>query len=98
MAKVNATYETLFIVDMTAGEAAVKGTVEKFKAIISENGEISGINEWGKRRLSYPINDKTEGYYVLVTFTAPTDFPAELERIFGITEDIMRSVTTRVRD
>ena len=97
MAKVNATYETLFIVDMTAGENAVKATVEKFKAIISENGEISGINEWGKRRLSYPINDKTEGYYVLVTFTAPTDFPAELERIFGITEDVMRSVTTRVR-
>ena len=98
MAKVNATYETLFIVDMTAGEAAVKGTVEKFKAIISENGEITGINEWGKRRLAYPINDKNEGYYVLVTFNAPTDFPAELERIFGITEDIMRSVTTRVRD
>ena len=96
MAKVNATYETLFIVDMTAGEAAVKATVEKFKTIISENGEISGINEWGKRRLAYPINDKNEGYYVLVTFTAPTDFPAELERIFGITEDIMRSVTTRV--
>ena len=96
MAKVNATYETLFIVDMTAGEAAVKTTVEKFKTIISENGEISGINEWGKRRLAYPINDKNEGYYVLVTFTAPTDFPAELERIFGITEDIMRSVTTRV--
>ena len=96
MAKVNATYETLFIVDMTAGESAVKATVEKFKAIISENGEITGINEWGKRRLAYPINDKNEGYYVLVTFNAPTDFPAELERIFGITEDIMRSVTTRV--
>ena len=96
MAKVNATYETLFIVDMTAGESAVKATVEKFKAIISENGEITGINEWGKRRLAYPINDKNEGYYVLVTFNAPTDFPAELGRIFGITEDIMRSVTTRV--
>ena len=96
MAKVNATYETLFIVDMTAGEAAVKATVEKFKTIISENGEITGINEWGKRRLAYPINDKNEGYYVLVTFNAPTAFPAELERIFGITEDIMRSVTTRV--
>jgi len=96
MAKVNATYETLFIVDMTAGESAVKATVEKFKTIISENGEITGINEWGKRRLAYPINDKNEGYYVLITFTASTDFPAELGRIFGITEDIMRSVTTRV--
>ena len=61
MAKVNATYETLFIVDMTAGEAAVKATVEKFKTIISENGEITGINEWGKRRLAYPITSAFSG-------------------------------------
>ena len=97
MAKVNATYETLFIVDMTVGEAGVKAIVEKFKALIAENGEISGVNEWGKRRLAYPINDKNDGYYVLVTFTAAPEFPAELERVFGITEGIMRSVTTRVQ-
>lgn len=96
MAKVNATYETLFIVDMTAGEAAVKATVEKFKTIIIENGEITGINEWGKRRLAYPINDMNDGYYVLVKFSAPTDFPAELERIFGITDGILRSMVTAV--
>ena len=96
MEKVMNSYETLFVVDASIAEDDLKATVEKFKTIISENGEITGINEWGKRRLAYPINDKNEGYYVLVTFNAPTAFPAELERIFGITEDIMRSVTTRV--
>ena len=95
MAKVNA-YEALFIVDMSEGEAAVKSLVEKFKALIAENAEITGVNEWGKRHLAYEINDKKEGYYVLVNFSAPTDFPAELERVFGITEGIMRYMVTRV--
>lgn len=95
MAKVNA-YEALFIVDMSEGEATVKSLVEKFKTLISENAEITGVNEWGKRHLAYEINDKKEGYYVLVNFSAPTEFPAELERIFGITEGIMRYMVTKV--
>ena len=94
MTKKNA-YETLFIIDMCEGEAAVKSLVEKFTALISEHAEITGVNEWGKRRLAYPINDKNEGYYVLVNFSSPTDFPSELERIFGITEGIMRYMVTR---
>ncbi len=89
MTKKNA-YEALFIVDMSEGEAAVKSVVDKFKALIADNAEITGVNEWGKRRLAYPINDKNEGYYVLVNFSAETSFPAELERVFGITEGIMR--------
>ena len=94
MAKTNA-YEALFIIDMGNGEAAVKALVEKFKSLISENAEITAVNEWGKRRLAYPINDKNEGYYVLINFSAPTDFPAELERVFGITEGIMRYLVTK---
>ena len=93
MTKKNA-YEALFIVDMSEGEAAVKTVVDKFKALISENAEVTAVNEWGKRRLAYPINDKTDGYYVLVNFSAETTFPAELERIFGITEGIMRYMVT----
>ncbi len=95
MTKVNA-YEALFIVDMSEGEAGVKPLVEKFRNLISENAEITGINEWGKRILAYPINDKKEGYYVLVNFSSKPDFPAELERIFGITEGIMRYMVIRV--
>ena len=95
MTKVNA-YEALFIVDMSEGEAGVKPLVEKFRNLISENAEITGINEWGKRILAYPINDKKEGYYVLENFSSKPDFPAELERIFGITEGIMRYMVIRV--
>ena len=73
MTKVNA-YEALFIIDMSEGEAGVKPLVEKFRTLISENAEITGINEWGKRILAYPINDKKEGYYVLVNLSSKPDF------------------------
>lgn len=94
MTKKNA-YEALFIIDLSEGEAAVKALVEKFKTLISENAEVTGVNEWGKRRLAYPINDKNDGYYVLVNFSSETDFPSELERVFGITEGIMRYMVTK---
>ncbi len=92
MEKKNASYEVLFVVDLTPGEEAVKALVEKFTSLIAENGTVNEVNEWGKRRLAYPINDMNDGYYVLVKFSAPTDFPAELERIFGITDGILRSM------
>jgi len=92
MEKNNGSYEVLFVVDLTPGEEAVKALVEKFTSLIAANGTINEVNEWGKRRLAYPINDMNDGYYVLVKFTAPTEFPAELERIFKITDGIMRSM------
>jgi len=92
MEKNNGSYEVLFVVDLTPGEEAVKALVEKFTSLIAANGTVNEVNEWGKRRLAYPINDKNDGYYVLVKFSAPTDFPAELERIFNITDGIMRSM------
>lgn len=95
MEKTNASYETLFICDLSLGDDAAKATVEKFKALIAENGTITEINEWGKRRLAYPINDLNEGYYVLVNFTSGPDFPTELERIYNITDGIMRSMVIK---
>ena len=88
-------YETMYIVDSTGTEEATTALVNKFKALIEENGTIESFNEWGKRKLAYPINDMTEGYYVLVNYTADPSFVAELERIFNITEGVMRSMTTR---
>lgn len=96
MEKVKSSYETMFIVDSSKGEDAVAATVAKFKSLIEANGEIETFNEWGKRKLAYPINDLTEGFYVLVDYKAETSFVAELERIFNITEDIMRSMTVKV--
>ena len=92
MPKVTANYEVLFIVNATIGEEAIASTVEKFTTLISQNGEITSVNEWGKRRLAYAIDDLTEGYYVRVEFTSKPEFPAELDRIFNITEEVMRSM------
>ena len=89
-------YETMYIVDSTGTEEATAAVVNKFKALIEENGTIESFNEWGKRKLAYPINDMTEGYYVLVNYKSNPGFVAELERIFNITEGVMRSMTTRV--
>lgn len=85
-------YETVFIVNNTLGEEAVKSIVEKFTTLIAENGAIENVNEWGVRRFAYPIEDLTEGYYVLVKFTSAPDFPAELDRIYNITDGILRSL------
>ena len=95
MAKVNSSYETIFVVDLTLGEDGVKGMVEKFTSLIAANGEVTEVNEWGKRRLAYPINDQNDGYYVLVNFNAAPEFPAELDRIYHITEGVLRSIVIK---
>ena len=89
-------YEVLFIINPTLAEDEIKAAQDKFINLIKENGEIQEINEWGKRRLAYPINDMTEGHYVLVNFKSASEFPAELERVFGINEHILRSIVIRL--
>ena len=98
MEKIINSYETLFVIDPDLTEEATKALVEKFTKLIADNGEIAEVNEWGKRKLAYPINDKNEGYYVLVNFESDADFPAELERRFSINEKIMRSIVIRHED
>ena len=95
MEKVINSYETLFVVDCALGEEGVKAIVDKFTTLIGENGTIDSVDEWGKRRLAYPINDKNDGYYVLVNFKSEGAFTSELERVFGITEGILRSIVIR---
>lgn len=95
MEKIVNSYETLFVIDPDLTEEATKALVEKFQKLIADNGEVSEVNEWGKRKLAYPINDKTEGYYVLINFKSESTLPLELERIFGITEGILRSIVIR---
>ena len=92
-------YESMFIVDVTGGEDAVKASVEKFVGLINANSEtVYEVNEWGKRRLAYPINDKPEGYYVVVTFKANPEFPAEFERLANIDENMLRSMVIRLEN
>ena len=92
MAKITGKYEVLYIIDPAQGEEGIAALVEKFKAMVEAEGTLANIDEWGKRRLAYPINDLMEGYYVLMTFTAAAAIPAELDRIFRITDGVMRSM------
>ena len=96
MEKVINSYESLFIVDVTKGEAVTDATVNKFLSLIEANAEVIDVAKWGKRRLAYPINDMPEGYYVVVTFKAAPEFPSELERVFNIDETLMRSMVIRL--
>ena len=96
MEKVINSYEALFIVDVEAGEEAAKAVVKKFTDRIARHAEIVEVCEWGKRRLAYPINDKPEGYYTVVTFKSEPEYPAELERRFNIDENVMRSIVLRL--
>ena len=92
MTKVVNKYETIFVVDAALEQEQIDSVVEKFKSLIEANATIDNIDVWGKKRLAYEINYKTEGYYVLVEFTSEPSFPAELERVYGITEGILRSL------
>ena len=92
MEKKFGSYETLFAVSGNLNEEDAKAVIEKFVTLINANATDVEVNEWGKRRLAYPINYVTEGYYVLVNFTAAPEFPAELNRVYHITEGILRSI------
>jgi len=94
MAKLSANYELMYIIDLDKGEVEIPAIVEKFKALIEANGTLTELEEIGKRRLAYLINDKPEGFYVLAKFQSTPEFPAELDRILGITDGVMRSLIT----
>ena len=96
MEKVINSYESLFIVDVTVGEEATEATVNKFLSLIEANAEVVDVAKWGKRRLAYPINDMPEGYYVVATYKAEGNFPAEFERLCNIDETVMRSMTLKL--
>ena len=95
MIEVINSYETIFIIDSTKTEEETQALVDKFKSLIEKNGEIESVDEWGRRKLAYPIDDVAEGYYVLVNFASKADFPAELERVFGITDGILRNIVIK---
>ena len=83
-------YETMYIISTTIDEERVKGLIEKFNNLVSEHGELEKVEEWGRKKLAYEVQDQKEGYYVLMNFSANSDFPAELERNFKITEGILK--------
>ena len=91
-------YELTYIIDTALEETARKELIEKVSALIAANGgEVEKVDEtWGKRRLAYAINYKTEGWYVLVTFKAPAELPRELERNLEIYDSVIRYLVVKL--
>lgn len=83
-------YEATMVFSVANGGEATTALVEKFKALVAENGTVENVDDWGKRRLAYPINDETEGYYIIVSFESVPTFPAELDRVAKITDGALR--------
>ena len=93
MAKLSQSYETVMVLSCK-NEEAIPALVEKFTTLISENATVDGVEEWGKKRLAYPINYMNEGYYVLMAFTAEETVPAEMSRQMRITDEVIRHMIT----
>lgn len=93
-----ANYETVMVISMKQGEDGIQALIEKFKALIEKHATLQSVDEWGKRKLAYLINKESEGYYVLMNFEAEAEFPAELDRIYKITDGVMRSLIIRKPD
>ena len=94
MAKAIDKYEVMYIINPNFSEEQTAAVVEKFKALVEANGTLDELEEMGKRKLAYEINYLSEGYYVLVKFTCGPEFPAELDRVLGITDGVIRSLIT----
>ena len=90
-----ANYETVMVFSMKQGEDGIQALIEKFKNLIEKHATLQSVDEWGKRKLAYLINKEAEGYYVLMNFEAEADFPAELDRIYKITDGVIRSLIIR---
>ena len=96
MEKVINSYEGMFIVSLANGEEAAKATVNKFTGLVAANAEVVQIDDWGKRRFAYPIDDMNEGYYTVVTFKSEGEFPAELQRLMNIDESVLRAMVIAI--
>lgn len=90
-------YELMYIIDASLEEAPRKELIERVSALVTDNhGEVEKVDEWGKRRLAYPINYKNEGYYVLVNFSAGPELPKEIERVLQISDDVLRYLIVKL--
>lgn len=88
-------YETIFIINPNLEEEAIKTLIEKFSSIINNDGKVSEVNEWGKKKLAYPMKKNSEGYYVLINFEANPSLISELERNYRITDEVIKFIVVK---
>ncbi len=90
-------YEMLYIIDATLSDEAKEAIIKKFEDLVAANGGVvEKTDRWGVKKLQYPIDYKTEGYYVLMTFEAAKTLVVEIKRIAGITDGIVRRLITKI--
>ena len=95
MSQVISDYETVFILNPNIGDDNTKAAIDRFTDLINANGTVVEKNEWGLKKLAYPIQFLDEGYYVLIYFNANPQFLTELDRIFNITDSVLRSIVVK---
>lgn len=88
-------YEAVIILSANAAEEATVAFGEKMKELVSANGELTNVEEWGKKTLAYEIKKQTEGYYILFTFVAKPEFISELERILRLDDIVLKHMVIR---
>lgn len=88
-------YESIFVISALLEDEKIQEIITKVKSLIESSAQLEKVEEWGKKRLAYEINDQKEGYYTLMHFSAEPEFPAELERIYKITEDVIKYIIVR---
>ncbi len=88
-------YETIMIINSNLEEATINATIEKISALINANGKVESTEEWGKKKLAYPIKKQAEGYYVLVSFTSNPEFIDELDRVYNITDEVIKHIVVK---
>ena len=88
-------YETVIILSNNLGDEAIAATIEKFKKLIADNGEVESVEDWGKRKFAYPIQKQNEGHYTLINFKSSPEVTAELDRIYNITDGVLRSLIVK---
>lgn len=98
MPNVQSSYESVLVLSMKLGEEGIDSMIKKIQELIEKNATLNNVDKWGKRKLAYLINKESEGYYVLFNFTSGTDFPAELDRVYKITDGILRSLIVKKED
>lgn len=90
-------YEMIYILDATLSDEDRDALISKFEGVVTKNGgSVEKIDKWGVKKLAYPIDYKTEGYYVYMAFSGDSNLVQEVKRVVGITERVLRRLITRV--
>lgn len=98
MENIKSTYESVVVLSLKLSEEGIEAMINKIQELIEKNATLNNVDKWGKRKLAYLINKEAEAYYVLFDFTCGADFPAELDRVYKITDGILRSLIIKKED